>query len=573
MFRAADTISGLTGWPRRIAALAAGAASVLAFAPFHLWYVLFLTLTLFVWLIDGGCQRADDWRGRVRAAARTGWFFGFGFFLAGLHWVGNSFLVEGEVFAWLMPLAIAGLPAGLAIFFAAGAGLASLVWRPGLSRLFALTLALSLAELARGSILTGLPWNTLGYALTTNDAMMQWASVFGVYALTLIAVALFIVPAALLEPGCEGQKVPASARAYALVMLAVLAGGWAWGSARLENAQTSSPTGVRLRVVQPNIPQSEKWKPENAAAIFQEYLRLSRRGPESAPAPLDSATHLVWPESALPFLLADTTEALAAIAELLPEGTMLLTGQARAHDELRRDGSLKRRHVYNSLFVMNDRARILALYDKLHLVPFGEYLPFQDALESIGLEQLTRVKGGFTPGNGKRFLAPERTPPFVPLICYEVIFPHQIRPRDTSPQWLLNVTNDAWFGASAGPYQHFHQARVRAVEQGLPLVRAANTGISAVINSYGEILVSLPLGARDVFDAVLPAPIEPTIFVKKGRFIELFCIYLLVCGLDGTFPQINFGTIWPIGEYQIELASPTAHALNCQWVDNKKIIQ
>lgn len=530
MFRVAETISGLTGWPRRIVALAAGAVSVLAFAPFQLWYVLFFTLTIFVWLIDGACARGGDWRGRALAAAKSGWFFGFGFFLAGLHWVGNSFLVEGEVFAWLMPLAIAGLPAGLAIFYAAGAALAAAVWRPGLSRLFALTLALSLAELARGSMLTGLPWNTLGYALTANDAMMQWASLFGVYALTFLAVALFVVPAAIVEQGGKGSRVPWIARAYALVMVSVLAGGWSWGAARLENAHTVPPTGVRLRIVQPNIPQSEKWKPENTAAIFQEYLRLSRTGPSGAPSNLDNVTHLVWPESALPFLLADTTEALAAIAELLPDGTMLLTGQARAQDELRPDGSLKRRHVFNSLFVMNDRARILAIYDKLHLVPFGEYLPFQDALESIGLEQLTRVRGGFTPGSKRRFLAPEGTPPLVPLICYEVIFPHQIRPRDASPQWLLNVTNDAWFGVSAGPYQHFHQARVRAVEQGLPLVRAANTGISAVIDSYGKILASLPLGSRDVFDAALPGPIETTIFASYGRAVEILfsVIWMLI---------------------------------------------
>ncbi len=530
MSRAVETIAGLTGWPRRIVAAAMGAISILAFAPFHLWYVPFFTISVLVWLIDGGCARTGTLRARMRSAGAAGWFFGLGFFLAGMYWVAYSFLVEGEVFAWLMPLAILVLPAGLAIFFAAGAAVAGAMWRPGVSRLLALTLGLFLAEVARGSVFTGLPWNTLGYALTANDAMMQWASLFGVYGLTCLAVSLFAVPAAILEPGAKAPGISTAARLYALVMVCVLAGGWAWGGARLDKAQETTPSGVRLRVIQPNIPQSEKWKPENAAEIFQSYLRASREGPSRAPAGLEGVTHLIWPESALPFLLADTTEALAAIAELLPDGTILLTGQARAQDTLRHDGSLKKRHVFNSLFVMDDRAQIVALYDKVHLVPFGEYLPFQQLLESIGLEQLTRVRGGFTAGSNRRYLTPAGTPALVPLICYEVIFPHDIRPEGSSPQWLLNVTNDAWFGISLGPYQHLHQARVRAVEQGLPLVRAANTGISAVIDSYGQNVASLQLGERDAIDANLPSAAEATVFIQYGWGVEVFfALFFLAC--------------------------------------------
>lgn len=518
MHRAAAAIAGLPGWPRPLAAFAAGALSVLALAPFFLWYVLFATLTVLVWLIDGACAGEERAGRRARAAAQVGWFFGFGYLIAGLYWIGHSFLVEAEVFAWLLPLPVLGLPAALAFFYAAGTALAGILWRPGLARLFALTLGLSLAEIARGHLFTGLPWNTLGYAVTANDAMMQWASLFGVYGLSFLAVAIFAAPAAIIEPG---RRLALSGRLYALAMLCIFAGGWAWGAYRLQNAEEGDVAGVNLRIVQPNIPQREKWVPENAPHVFRTYLDVSRTGPDGKGKPLDGITHVVWPESALPFLLADSTEALAAIAALLPDGTWLITGQARAEDVTGPDGQLAGRDVYNSIFVMNDRAQITDIYDKLHLVPFGEYLPFQSALEAMGLEQLTRVRGGFTPGSGRRYVETPSIPPFVPLICYEVLFPHDIRPDGARPQWLLNVTNDAWFGDSIGPYQHLHQARVRAVEQGLPLIRAANTGMSAVMDGYGRIVAALALGEQGVIDAQLPRALPGTFFLRAGYGLEI----------------------------------------------------
>lgn len=530
MHRIAAWIAGLTGWPRRIAAFLAGAASALAFAPFFLWYALFVTLPVLVWLIDGRCAGEAAARKRAWSAAEAGWFFGFGYFLAGLYWVGNSFLVEADVFAWLLPFPVLGLPAGLALFHAAGCALAGLLWRPGPARLPAFTLGLALAEFARGHLFTGLPWNTLGYAVTANDAMMQWAALFGAYGLTFIALALFAAPAGIVEPG---RPVTMTGRFYALAMLCVFAGGWAWGANRLANAQGGAVAGISLRIVQPNIAQREKWVPENAPRVFRTYLEVTRDGGGAEAKPMDGTTHVIWPESALPFPLADTTEALAAIAQTLPEGTRLITGQARALDIAGPDGRLAGRDVYNSVFVMNDGARITHIYDKLHLVPFGEYLPFQGALEAIGLEQLTRVRGGFTPGKGRRYVDAQGTPPFVPLICYEVIFPHAIRPEGARPQWLLNVTNDAWFGDSTGPWQHLHQARVRAVEQGLPLVRAANTGVSAVIDGYGRIVAALALGEQGTIDAKLPRALPETPFLRAGYLIEAVLTVIFAAGWAG----------------------------------------
>lgn len=529
MHRAAAAIAGLSGWRRRAVAVLAGAASVLALAPFFLWYLLFITIPVLVWLIDGACAGEARASRRARAAADIGWCFGFGYLLAGLYWIGHSFLVEADVFAWLLPLPVLGLPAALALFYAAGAALAGVLWRPGPARVIALTLGVALAEIARGTLFTGLPWNTLGYAVTATDAMMQWASLFGVYGLTFLAVALFGAPAAIIEPG---RRVVLAGRLYALIVIAIFAGGWVWGIERLGDAQAGTVDGVRLRVVQPNIPQREKWVPENAPRVFRTYLEASRTGPgeTGGGTPLDGITHVVWPESALPFLLADTTEALAAIADLLPDGTRLITGQARAEDVTGADGKVAGRDVYNSIFVMNDRAQITNVYDKVHLVPFGEYLPFQSVLEAVGLEQLTRVRGGFTPGTGKRYVEAPGTPPFIPLICYEVLFPHHIRPEGARPQWLLNVTNDAWFGDSIGPYQHLHQARVRAVEQGLPLVRAANTGMSAVIDGYGRIVASLPLGERGTIDVQLPRALAPTGFLRAGYLVELVLALIFAAG-------------------------------------------
>jgi apolipoprotein N-acyltransferase len=222
---------------------------------------------------------------------------------------------------------------------------------------------------------------------------------------------------------------------------------------------------------------------------------------------------LIWPESAFPFLLAREPDALAQIAELLPPGTVLITGAVRA-PELKPGEKLTR--ALNSVYVIDHDGSILSVYDKVHLVPFGEYLPFQEALEKLGLMQLTKVPGGFIPGDRRRAMEVPRAPRFLPLICYEIIFPGDAVPRDERPGWLLNLTNDGWFGISTGPYQHLQQARVRAIEQGLPLVRAANTGVSAVIDPFGRVIKSLPLGTEGILDASLPRPTNPPLYVSTG---------------------------------------------------------
>ncbi|MGI9383027.1 MAG: apolipoprotein N-acyltransferase [Methyloligellaceae bacterium] len=533
--RAAVAAGGLGGWRRVLLSIAAGAISVLAMAPPHAWPVLLLTLPVMVWQLDGCCgSPAQDEgacppssRRRFVGAAIIGWGFGFGYFLAGLYWIGAAFLVEADRFAWLLPVAVSLMPAGLALFFALATGLAALFWRPGPARIVGLALGLALGEWLRGHVLTGFPWNTVGYAVTGGDAMMQWASLFGVYGLSLFAVLALASPAVIFCAPAMGVEARALRLGFPGAMLALLVGAYAYGSLRLHGAGSGHVKGVRIRIVQPNIPQVEKWRPENRNGIFRRYLDLSRGGEGGASDGLAGVTHLIWPESALPFLLADSSEALAAIARALPPETVLITGAARAADAPKPDGTRGRSRIFNSLFVMDADARILSIYDKVHLVPFGEYLPLQAVLEAIGLEQLTRIRGGFSVGSRPRLLVAPGAPPFAPLICYEIIFPHAIRQPETTPKWLLNVTNDAWFGTSTGPYQHLHQARVRAVEQGLPVVRAANTGISAVIGPYGRIVSRLPLNQMGALDSPLPSSIGATPFVRWGRTIELALVLVM----------------------------------------------
>jgi len=518
--RAAAWVGHLQGARRAVFAVFLGAFSVLAFAPVHAWPVLFVSFGGLVWLLDG-CHAGHAGMGpRLKCGALTGFWFGFGFFLAGLYWVAEAFLVEPWRHGWLIPFVMTALPGGMALFFAAAGALASAMWRPGPARVFALAFAFGLAEYARGHVLTGFPWNLIGYGLLANGPLMQLAALLGVYALSVVAVLLFAAPAAIWSAARAPSKGTA---ALAAILLIALGLGALWGERRLAEAPFEE-TGVRLRIVQADIDQASKWRPANSAEIFNDYLDLTDS------AGLDKINLVIWPETALPFYLADTSDALTAIGNALPQGTSLLVGAARLVDKRNAAGELTSEHVYNSLLLVDDKGRVRASYDKIHLVPFGEYLPFQDFLESLGFMQLTGVRGGFTAGTGPRLLHIPGAPPASPLICYEIIFPDDVTDPSTWPGWLLNITNDAWFGSSAGPYQHFHQAQVRAIEQGLPVVRAANTGISAVIDPWGRVLAEIGLGEKGLIDAGLPKVGPQTLFAKFGIALELLVLAVALGG-------------------------------------------
>lgn len=498
------------GWQRAAIAFTAGALSTLALAPFDLWPVMFLTFPMAVWLIDGS---AAGRLSGVLTAAGAGWWFGFGYFLAGLYWIGHAFLVDAKTFGWLLPIAVAGLPAGLAVFTAAGFALARLMWARGPTRVLALAVALTLVEWLRGHMLSGFPWNAYGYALAGPLALAQIAALIGLWGLTFVAVAAFASPAVLVDERADTPRpwLPPLVGGLVLVALA------AYGVVRLAQSPTSFVDGVRLRIMQPNLQQDEKFNYGAKQLVMSRYLALSDRATGPDATGVRDVTHLVWPESAFPFFIAREADALAQIAALLPEGTVLITGGVRP-EETTPGARIAR--GYNSIYVIDHDGSTLGVYDKIHLVPFGEYLPFQRLLEGFGLMQLTKVQGGFIPGERRRLLGVPRAPLALPLICYEIIFPGEAAPRTGERAgWMLNLTNDGWFGHSIGPHQHLQQARLRAIEEGLPLVRAANTGISAVVDPLGRIIKSLPLGAEGVLDSALPRPVEPTLFVRAGDIL------------------------------------------------------
>lgn len=526
----AERVRSLEGWRAHGVAFAAGALGVLAMAPFFVWPVLWVSLPTLVWLMEGACGRSGDtkhWRrGPESRAALLGWWFGLGYFLAGLFWIGEAFLVEAETFAVLLPFAVMLMPAGLALFYAAATALAVRLASAGARRVLVLALTLSVSEWLRGHVLSGFPWNVLGYALTYPLPLMQSAAVLGIYGLTLATVLIFALPPVLwagAASGAAGRRLRAAAIAVAIGPIAIAA---LLGQVRLSLATQGSVPGVKLRIVQPSVPQREKWQPENQRRIFDEHLELSGTNAAGQPDRLAGVTHVLWPEAAMPFLPLDYPQVRSEIGELLPAGTLLIAGALRA--EPAPANSSRTRRIFNSLLVFGERGSLIALYDKIHLVPFGEYLPLQRQLEAIGLQQLSRLRGGFDAGVRPRpLLNLPGLPPAVPLICYEVIFPGAVVQGGERPSLMLNLTNDGWFGNTTGPRQHLHQARVRAVEEGLPIIRAANNGISAVIDAQGRVLARLGMNMRGVIDAGLPVSLPAPLYARAGDF--LFAVVWLIC--------------------------------------------
>jgi apolipoprotein N-acyltransferase len=500
------------GWKRAALAFAAGALSVLAMAPFNAWPVLFLTFPVVVWLIDGA--GAGRLRG-VPAAALAGFWFGLGYFVLGLYWIGYAFLVDASTFAWLLPFAVLGLPAYLALFTAFGFALARLIWTRDASRVIALAISLTASEWLRGHLLTGFPWNTFGYALSEPLALAQTASLVGLWGLTFLTVAIFASPAVLIDGRSRGRKPWIKPWIAPVAAVLVLVAMGIFGAVRLSQEPTRIVANVKLRIMQPNLQQDVKFNYAAKAEVMQKYLALSDRasGPQSTG--VRDASILIWPESAFPFFLTREADVMAQIADFLPNGTVLITGSVRAPDL---PPGTRITRAYNSIYVVDHDGSILSVYDKLHLVPFGEYLPLQDWMERLGFEQLTRIQGGFIAGNVRRTLQIPGTPRVLPLICYEIVFPGDIAAGDDRPGWIVNLTNDGWFGISTGPYQHLQQARLRAIEQGLPVVRAANTGISAVIDPVGRIVAQLGLGIEGVLDSSLPSAIRLTVYARMGDF-------------------------------------------------------
>lgn len=492
---------------KRIAlAVLAGALAVLALPPFDFFATLFVSLPVLVWLLDGASGAADAGPlGRLRPAFATGWWFGFGYFTAGLWWLANALLVDAESFAWALPIAVFGLPALLALFYGAATALARLMWSDGLGRIAALSAAFGLLEWVRGFAFTGFPWNAIGYAAMPTPLMMQSSEIVGIYGMSALAVFVFSVPALI---GTGRGAVPGQLAALALFLTHI---GYGWFALSRHDGAPPQSGGAVIRIVQPAVNQSAKWDMAERERIFQQLLDLSALSPRPGEA---RPTHIIWPETALPFLLTENPGALSRMADMLQVGQTLVTGAVRPEEGV---GGAAQRY-YNTIYAIDDEGQIIGSADKAHLVPFGEYLPFEDLLRQYGLSPVAETFGGFSAAERRGLLALPGGLGAVPLVCYEAIFPGLAEVEEGRGDMLLNLTNDAWYGNTPGPYQHLRQAQLRAVETRLPLVRAANSGISVVTDAAGRVVGSLPLGKSGAFDVELPAASAPHWNEKNRKF-------------------------------------------------------
>jgi apolipoprotein N-acyltransferase len=495
-------LAALRGWRADLAALALGALSAAALPPLHLVPVLLISVPGLLALIDGA-------RG-PGVAARRGWWFGFGHHLFGLYWITEAILIEAARFWWFVPIAVPALSAVLALFIALPAALAR-VAGPGWRRVLALAGAWVLADIARQFVATGFPWNPWGSAWAipgaVGDVMIQPAAWIGQPGLTLATLLLAAAP-------CLGRRGRAAGAA-------ALAGWVAFGVIRLEAPAPPAP-GLQVVLAQGNVAQGQKWDRELAIRIFQRYLGLTAEGVAKAgPGP----KVVVWPETASPFLLESEPLAREAITRAAG-GAPALVGSVRFD---------QRDRPHNSLVAILPDGAIGGTYDKWHLVPFGEFQPswFPLPIQVV-------PGGGFGGGPGPRTLRLPGLPAFGPLICYEAVYAGELVERADRPEWLVNITNDAWFGYSTGPRQHLAAARMRATEEGLPLMRAANTGISVGFDARGHELGRLGLGLTGVLVLPLPGALPPTPFGRAGLWLPgLLALAVLLAGLLSPYAWIT----------------------------------
>ena len=490
---------GIEGWRRYLLAFALGAVVTVSLPPFHAWPALVVGFTGLVWILDG-CAGP-------RSACLAGWWFGFGYLGFGLYWIAFALTIEPERVGWMVPFAVLGLPAAFAVSGALATLTVHVSGARGIGRVVVLAGAWSAGEWLRGHAFTGFPWNLVGYGAAASDALLQVTAVIGVYGLGFLVVLASAMPATLAGEEGPASRLrrygPVAAAAASIVVL------WVGGVLRLAGADPGNSPGVTLRLVQANIAQDHKWREEHLRANLARHFRLSSLSGS------DTVTHVVWPETAVPYFLAGNPRLSREVGRLANPGGLVITGAPRAATE-KGDGETPSR-IWNSVHAVDHAGRIVGTYDKSHLVPFGEYVPFRSLLRRLGIEGVASGQGDFQAGRGNTTLNLPGLPPVGILICYEAIFPGGVTSDAARPRWLLNVTNDAWFGRTAGPHQHFAMARVRAVEEGLPLVRVANTGISGVVDAHGRIVRKTALGETAVVDAPLPMPLDrSTLYARWG---------------------------------------------------------
>lgn len=562
-------LGALSAWKSALLAGALGALGALGQAPFvvsgeplSIWPASAVMVFGWVLLLDGAHERAVSqgmaWRaGAWRVAAWRSWWMGFGYFAAGMWWVGSAFVSRGADLAPLAPLGVVALAGGLALFWAGAGGAALRFWTGDHRRIGVFAVAFCAFEYSRGFMFSGLPWNVLGYVWPAGGAMSQVAAHIGVWGLTAITVYAFAAPAALLSRG----GTPVTRLLPIALGFAALSVTFASGLGRLTKAEVAYVDGVALRLVQLDLSMERKFTTD-PYALLNEYLWASLStaddaGGDDAGGEGDGLrpTHIIWPENAVPMFLLDQSPAMERINRAFGADQILLTGMLmrEGRDDFdgrdpfltppldgENDGGGRDFDLYyNTLAAFSfDRGApyLEAIYRKSKLVPFGEYAPLQGVLQGVGFGPALSRVGFFQPGEGAATLdvpsvprdSVPLTPRFAPHICYESVFPGFTPRAGDRPEWIVSVSNDAWFGRTPGPWQFLNMTRYRAIEEGLPIARTVIGGVSGVIDPYGRMPADFraPFGDTAIIDAPLPSPLRPTYYSLWGDAPLVFLLYL-----------------------------------------------
>jgi len=498
--------------------LLAGVLTGFSFAPFYLFPVLAISYPLLLLVLFRS-------RGFPEAVS-FGWWFGFGQFFTGTIWIASAFEVDERFPGWTGYLAVAGLAVLLALHSGLATGILWRLFKGKDPQKYALSIALSfvvlwnLAEWIRGHIFTGFPWNLAGYTWGFSDVMLQTSAIWGIYGLGLLTIFLALIPYVLIQAGGNPKVSYVVVGAGALMVF----GMGAYGAIQL-STPIKFHGDVKLKIIQANINQKDKWDPAKKADNFIKHLRMSKSRPE------EGITHVIWPETAVIYFLDTDAARRFLIADMLTAEAVLMSGFPR----VRRSPEFQ---AWNSFAIVDGEGNAGQIYDKYHLVPFGEYTPdiLRGSLSFLGLGML--VEGfSYSRGQGLRTLHRPGMPPVGILICYEIIFPGDVVDQNDRPDWLLNITNDAWYGTFSGPYQHLLQTRVRAIEEGLPIIRSAGTGISAVIDPYGRIIKSLGLNQQGVIVSALPVKRDALTPYAKNNSGIFFLMVILFYGCNIMFQR------------------------------------
>jgi apolipoprotein N-acyltransferase len=500
-----------------LTSLLAGAFASLVFAPLHFFIAAPIALSIFYFLLDKASKRKEVFW--------IGFAFGFGYFLTGIYWIAISLLVDAASFAWLIPFALTLIPSALALYL----GLFALSYKFILAKfrlnftgqkILVFAVIWTFFEFLRSELFSGFPWNLLGYGWMFDLHFAQLASVFGIYGLSFFAVIASLLPIFFF-----GKKSQILDKFSAFLFVGMIVFLTIFGYCRIDDSKLKTSSEVKLRLVQANIKQEMKWDSE------EKYQNLLRQIKLTNSANLDGVSAVIWSETAVPYAIEEGSELLLKLREAIPSNGILITGALRlGYSRLNKNLITK---AWNSVFTLSQNG-IVNHYDKHHLVPFGEYIPLQKYLPFI--EKITEGAIGFSKGEGAQTIA-ARGFSFSPLVCYEVIFSDQVINKNSRPDLFVNVTNDAWFGNSSGPYQHFDMTKMRSIEYGISMARAANTGISAFINPFGQVIKEIKLNHSGIIDVNLIKNLDPTIY-EKYSYAPLVLLIVALMSLLIILPTI-----------------------------------